>query len=35
METQYVENGDAWFAFDTNKKKPLVLDDIQKPQMDS
>lgn len=35
METQYIENWDAWFAFDTSKDRPLVLDDIQKPQMDN
>lgn len=34
METQYIENGNHWFAFDTNKDRPFVLDDIKKPTLD-
>lgn len=34
METQYIENGNHWFAFDTSKDRPFVLDDIQKPTLD-
>lgn len=34
METQYIENWNAWFAFDTNKDRAFVLDDIKKPSLD-
>ena len=35
LESQYIESGDTWFAFDTSKDKPLILDDIQKPTLDA
>lgn len=34
METQYIDSWDTWFAFDTSKDKPFVLDDIKKPALD-
>lgn len=34
METQYIENWSHWFAFDTSKDRPFILDDIQKPTLD-
>ncbi len=34
LEVKYITKSDAWFAFDTTQEKALVLDDIQKPQLD-
>lgn len=35
METKHIKDEKKWFAMDNKKEKPFVLDDIQKPKLDS
>ena len=34
LETPRINSWTAWFAFDTKKDKPFILDEIQKPTLD-